>query len=55
MTLFSCSVSLREAMFPVNFVAGRSRCCYLILMNDRDFHFVSFCSHKLSFCGSPNS
>ena len=55
MTLFSSSVSLREAMFPVNFVAGRSRCCYLILMNDRDFHFVSFCSHKLSFCGSPNS
>ena len=55
MTLFSCSMSLREAVFPVNFVAGRSRCCHLILMNDKDFHFVSVCSHKLSFYGSPNS
>lgn len=49
MTLFSCSMPLREAMFSVNVAAGLICHCYLILMNGwADFYFVSFYSHELN-------
>lgn len=45
---FSCSVSLRKVMFPVNFAAGLISHYYLILTNGwADFHFVSYYSHEL--------
>lgn len=34
MTIFSSSVSLREAMFHINFAAGLIGHCHLILMNE---------------------
>ena len=48
MTLFSCGMSLRKVVFPVNFVAGLTCHYYLILVNDQNFHFVSFYNHELS-------